>query len=469
MTEATPWRTLHTAIVLDCSTPHNPRVLVTPVGDDPAREVWALPEWTVDEPPDGDPLLDRTVTQVRERLGMDAALLRYLEPHEDEAARRRSGTWVMERRAGGAETQPGSRWVTREALESLADPDDRLRLALTVLRELEDGSTPPGRCTWSEPGWLAVAERWMTERLRELDRSPVGAIEQVRNNSISSVLRAHTATGDVYLKAASRHFRTEARVTLGLAERFPEHLPCVLASDVERSWLLMEDFGSNLRNTTLALWEETLRIVGELQRRCVGEDAWLRSIGCADRRLTALREQIPGLVEAPETRAELEDGLHARLVAHVPELQAACDELASLGVPETLIHGDLHGGNVAHKDGYLTVFDWTDAAVAHPFLDLVTFLPTERRKPKDVDDAKQAARYLRDAYLEVWTGHVSAAQLERGVELLKTVGQLHHAHSYLQILRSLEPSDYWQWEGELGKWLTPLAAPGTEMEDFLPG
>jgi aminoglycoside phosphotransferase (APT) family kinase protein len=231
---------------------------------------------------------------------------------------------------------------------------------------------------------------------------------------------------------------------------------------------MLEDFGPTLRHAELPVWEATLRAMGEMQRRCAGESGWLRSIGCADRRLAVLRDQVPALVDAPEVRAEMDEALHERLVARVPALLDACDELAACGVPETLIHGDLHGGNVAHGDGRPIIFDWTDAAVAHPFLDLVTFLPTERRKPALVEDPHAAAVRLVDVYLEGWTAHAGMAQLRRAMELLKTVAQLHHAQSYLQILRSLEPADYWQWEGELVEWLTPLADPTRNMKDIYP-
>ena len=437
-----------------------PRVLVAP------REGgWGMPEWEVEEERGHDPDLGRAVRLVRERLRVEVGVLRHVEPGEDEAKRRRWGTWVMERRGGSDVLTGGAWWMTR--LE-LAGAGEGMELATGVLRELEEEVAPENRRAWSFPGWLDAAEGWMREQLRELGREAVGAIEQVRNNSISSVLRARTTEGDVYLKAASPHFRHEARITRGLAARFPEHLPRVLAADEERSWMLLEDFSPLLRGAPLETWEETLLIAGELQRRNVGEADWLYSIGCADRRLAVLRDQIPALVDAPEVRAELDEALRGTLVARVPELQAMCDELAGCGVPETLIHGDLHGGNVARGGGRVTIFDWTDGAVGHPFLDLVTFLPTERRKPPGVDDAKAAARRLADAYLEGWTTFASPAQVRRAIELVKTVGQLHHAQSYLQILRSLEPADYWQWEGELGEWLTPVADPTRTMRDIYP-
>ncbi|HEU5316635.1 MAG TPA: aminoglycoside phosphotransferase family protein [Chloroflexota bacterium] len=451
------WRSTERAIVLD-TRGDPPRVLLVPSQD---GRTWTLPSWTAVEPRERDPDVGRIAVQARDVLGFDVVLLQYVEPTEDEAARERSGTWIMEPRGveRPAATSAGARWVTAADLDMLpAANGDALRLARQRLAELTSDQSPLGRCAWCAPRWLAEAEAWIARQLDAIGRPATGPTVQFRSNSISSVLRAPTARGDVYFKAASHHFRTEARITTGLATRFGEHLPTLLAVNVERSWLLMEDFGPRLRESGQEVWETALRLMGELQRRCIGETDWLLSIGAADRRLAILREQIPALLDAPETRREVAPELHARLVARIPRFQEACDALAACGVPETLIHGDLHGGNVAATRGRVTLFDWTDAAVAHPFLDLVTFLPSERRTPVAAEGRPlEFAQRLRDAYLEGWTAYATPGQLRRALTLLNTVQQLHHAQSYLQILRSLEPADYWQWEGELAQWLTPLA------------
>jgi hypothetical protein len=464
------WRTTQRAVVVDTlAVP--PRALVerssasatdSSTPDTGASDAWTLPSWTVVERREHEPDVGRIAAQARQALGFDVVLLHYVDPIDDDAARERSGTWVAEPRDREAPraVPAGGRWVTAAEIEALPSArDGALDVVRRTLAELPPGAAPANRCLWSQPGWFSRAEAWMTRWLEAQGRPATGSVVQVRNNSISSILRAPTALGDVYLKAASHHFQTEARITTGLAVRFAEHLPVVLAADVEHSWLLMEDFGPHLRHAPAEAWEQALCLMGELQRKAIGETAWLFSIGAADRRLATLREQIPSLLDAPETRGELEPDLHARLVARAPEMQAACDALAACGVPETLIHGDLHGGNVAYRDGRITIFDWTDTAVSHPFLDLVTFLPTERRTPVALQalGTSAAAQRLRDAYLEGWTAFATRAQLERAVALLETVQQLHHAQSYLQILRSLEPADYWQWEGEMAQWLPPLA------------
>jgi aminoglycoside phosphotransferase (APT) family kinase protein len=113
-----------------------------------------------------------------------------------------------------------------------------------------------------------------------------------------------------------------------------------------------------------------------------------------------------------------------------PALREACRRLADTGLPPTLVHGDLHVGNVARIDGELVYFDWTDACIAHPFIDLQS-LQWER------DETSRAA--LLDAYLEAWQGVASPERLREAASLAAVVIPLHHAVSYQQIVAGLEP------------------------------
>ena len=113
-----------------------------------------------------------------------------------------------------------------------------------------------------------------------------------------------------------------------------------------------------------------------------------------------------------------------------PELKDACRRLAACGVPDALVHGDLHPGNIARLDGELAYFDWTDACIAHPFFDLQSL---QWQK----DEATRAA--LLDAYLGAWEGVESPERLHEAAALAAIVTPLHHAVSYQQILANLEP------------------------------
>jgi aminoglycoside phosphotransferase (APT) family kinase protein len=115
----------------------------------------------------------------------------------------------------------------------------------------------------------------------------------------------------------------------------------------------------------------------------------------------------------------------------VPRIRARCAELAGYAVPPSLVHGDLHLSNVARgRAGYL-FFDWTDACVAHPFLDLATI----RRSTAftDLTRSDELRQRLREAYLPVWAAFEPPGRLERVWELATPLAALHQAVSYRSL------------------------------------
>ena len=58
----------------------------------------------------------------------------------------------------------------------------------------------------------------------------------------------------------------------------------------------------------------------------------------------------------------------------VAGLPARFAEVAACGVPDTLVHGDYHPGNVRGTPGRLVMLDWGDTGVGQPLLDLPAFL-----------------------------------------------------------------------------------------------
>ncbi|HEY5847610.1 MAG TPA: phosphotransferase, partial [Microlunatus sp.] len=135
--------------------------------------------------------------------------------------------------------------------------------------------------------------------------------------------------------------------------------------------------------------------------------------------------QLPGLdpatwLSADETSA---------LLAALPRLVALGQQLAVGPVPVTLLHGDLHVGNVAiGRDGPL-LYDWTDACLGHPFFDLVTAL----------HGTDETRRRLRDAYLSGWADHAAPQQLAETWRAAEILAPLHHAVSYRAIAAACAP------------------------------
>jgi Ser/Thr protein kinase RdoA (MazF antagonist) len=301
-------------------------------------------------------------------------------------------------------------------------------------------------------------------------------VAQIQSGSISCVLRAPTAAGDVYLKAVPPLFGAEPRIARALAARHPRHTPPVLATDRTRRWTLLGDAGAPLRRCAdPAVWERVLRRHAEQQRAWVGQEAALLAMGCPDRRLPLFAAELDALAGAlaagrggadepgaDEPGADVPAATVAALRAALPRLRRLCADLDAAGPPATLVHGDLHGGNVAWKEGEPVFFDWTDACLAHPFLDLATVL-------RDDPAAPLAPHYprLRDAYLEPWTDGATTGHLRRAFEQALTLGSLFQAVSYFRIVSSLEPAARREWSGALPAWLrrglarldAPLQAP----------
>jgi aminoglycoside phosphotransferase (APT) family kinase protein len=97
----------------------------------------------------------------------------------------------------------------------------------------------------------------------------------------------------------------------------------------------------------------------------------------------------------------------------VPRVAELCEELAALGIPDTIQHDDLHDGQVCVRDGRHLVLDWGDSCVTHPFLSLA--VPLEGVIAwglDDVEDSVDTAPF-RDAYLapfaERYDGDLAAA------------------------------------------------------------
>lgn len=277
--------------------------------------------------------------------------------------------------------------------------------------------------------------RWIGQHVQA-----TGPWVQVKSWGLSNVLRIPTAAGDVYFKALSQAstdpdalpflFAPEPRFLQRAAADRPGQVPAPIAIDDQRVWMLLPDLGAPLeRQSGVAMWIDAVRNHARLQRSYTTEPERLLSYGCADRRLVGLAAELDRLLEPNKLTRGLDPVQLAKLPDRAKQLREAINELAEIGVPETLLHGDLHPRNLAVRDGKVLAFDWTDAALAHPFLDLVTFV--EERSPLSADP-----RVL-DAYLAEWEEYATPADLRRALTLAEELGTLYQTITYLHLVDHL--------------------------------
>ena len=168
----------------------------------------------------------------------------------------------------------------------------------------------------------------------------------------------------MWFKANTPELRHEVAVVERVSARVPDRVPPLLASDVERGWMLMADAGDRLREVSprSGAWRAGTTcspVPPELRSALEPDVDELVAAGVPDLRLHTLADAYDELVRRFEVEPRFRDA--------VRRVRDLVDELASYAVPETLQHDDLHDGQVFVKDGRNLILDWGDAVVSHPF------------------------------------------------------------------------------------------------------
>jgi hypothetical protein len=234
------------------------------------------------------------------------------------------------------------------------------------------------------------------------------SVEVIKERPWGAVARVATTEQVYFFKAVGPDGRHEPRLLAEIASRSPGLAPDVLAVRDDEGWLLMPDHGTAVVDVAdpagqLAAIEQLLPQYSELQRTCAPmADAWVES-GIPDRRPDRLVEPLASLLagEGATGPLPLDRARSKRFESGVGDLERACGLLSEAGVPGSIDHADLHGGNVLVGAGGPRLIDWGDACITHPFASLlvplewlVGKLPRDRRP--------RALGRLCDAYLEPW-------------------------------------------------------------------
>ena len=293
--------------------------------------------------------------------------------------------------------------------------------------QYQDAVTP-----WEDAAWREAALGWVRQELAARGMRPSGQWS-VRLRPWSVLVRLPVeGVGDVWFKANPPASAFEAGLGEALARWVPEHVLQPLAVHAGRGWALLPDGGVLFRDALdrgdvdVRAWEEALPRYAALQRTLTpaavaGE---IEALGVPSGRTAELPAVFDRLVEA---NAVLSDDERTALRALRPRLAAWCEELAALGIADSLDHSDLHDAQVfLPGPGRFTFCDWGDAAVAHPFASLLVTARVARER-----FGPEVLPRLRDAYLEPWTGNgTTAAQLRRAVTLACRLGALGRASSW---------------------------------------
>lgn len=383
-------------------------VLVTPEG----RLLGAWPPIPV-EPPwwqDTEPVVEAA----RARYGAEITVLRLLE--------------VGEPRASGIE-------ITYLA-ETSANP---------IAIEPWDGvlDEHPLRLPYARPGGPAADLAWAAGVLAQNGHVRTGPPVQVRTWNLSSLWRIPVRGGTLWLKVVPPFFAHEGAILEALAGG---PVPRLLGHDGGRI-LMPEIPGEDLYGSTGPALLPMIDLLVGLQQNWVGGENELLALGLPDLRPPVLIPAIRSVLArnaqdlAPEdlaVLADFADGLQARFAA-----------VADCGLPDTLVHGDAHPGNLRGAGDRLALLDWGDCAVGHPLLDQPAFL--DRIAAADI--APSARRWH-----ELWRLAAPGCDPERASALLAPVARARQAVIYQGFLDGIEPSEHPYHRADPAERLTRAAA-----------
>lgn len=325
----------------------------------------------------------------------------------------------------------GDQWLPLDALDLVDHPAGvaaRLRGGVAEFRGETD--RPSRRPDWYRAGWRAEIDAWVDQTLSAAGRSRRGPSVPVAVWSLSCVLRVPTAAADsVFVKAACDWFRAEPAITALLHRVAGDLVPEVLGTNPDRGWLLMAPLPAGGGETPTAAGPPAAAALARIQVLMLDHFEELGAAGVADRRLAETAAGFTAVLadEAVSARLTLDERRTA--AAMRPWLVDQLVALAGCGMPYSLGHGDLHLGNVAYADGRAVLYDWTDAALTFPALDVELL----------AGSAGDAGPATRQAYVEVWREVVGEAAVATALRHAPAANLAYQAISYHGIARAVEP------------------------------
>jgi len=325
----------------------------------------------------------------------------------------------------------------RVAGSSSSVPDELAPLVSAALQQERGGPIPAARPAWCRQGWSQETAAWVEEVLAQRGAHRTGRSTVMKSWGLSHVERIPTSEGICYLKASSALFAHEPATTAWLAGAAPALVPDVLAIDETRACLLMDALPP--AKPALTLEQErvaTCTAMAQLQVAVAGRDDELRATGAPQRGLASTGRELVDMLATGITAGQVDARGRGELADGMDRALGLLTELAACGLPDVLVHGDLYPANVVVAADCAVVFDWSDACIGHPVLDLAHLCAV---RPRTAQPELDWSTPWVQAYLRPWLEGYTESMLRRALELADVADLAFQAVTYHRIQTSLEP------------------------------
>src|SRR4051794_23063802 len=180
----------------------------------------------------------------------------------------------------------------------------------------------------------------------------------------------------------------------------------------------------------------------ELYQADVAQRARLRKVAHRRPRAGADAADPPVTAGVPHRRRRPEAGWRRQSLAGwvdghpaqrvLDQVDERLDSVADCGLPDTLVHGDLHPGNAIGDGERMVLIDWGDSFIGCPAFDALRL---------GVGLPRQSADEVIAAWARRWEASVPGCSPRRAAELLRPVEGLFLAAVYARFLANIEPTE----------------------------
>jgi hypothetical protein len=284
---------------------------------------------------------------------------------------------------------------------------------------------------------------WVEHELSAKGYAIDGPPETIRAMPWSKVTRFTTSSGFIFLKEMAPVFSLEPTLIQTLRQWDGDHLPAIIAINNHLDCFLMKDAGIPLRDHQKGEFQlefmcKILDVYAKMQLKSAQHIDTLLAIGVPDWCAT----QLPKFYSQLMTQEDVlkADGLIDLEVKELQGLQGTVTNLCHLldahKIPNTVETMDFQDNNILIKDNHLTIADWGDAVISHPFFSLAACLNSAQRNHK-LQATEERYKQLQHAYLDNWLEFGSKDELVEAFQLAKTLRTIQVALSFSRAKKGM--------------------------------
>jgi hypothetical protein len=293
---------------------------------------------------------------------------------------------------------------------------------------------------WQTDQWKKEVYAWVETQLNPLGAQLAGSGESVHLRAWSTVIRFPTNAGYFYFKAGSANQHFEAGIMKELTRAGGHLVLNPVAVNEKEGWLLLPEGGQRLREfhagqPVSSDWVALLSRYAQFQIEIAPQAQKLIEAGVPNRMLASLPTEMADLL-ASSTLTQVANlgGLTKNELQQLrfskSNFETLVEDLANIGIPASIEHGDLHDGNVFYDGKNFRIFDWGDASLSHPFISLIVPLRVLGNYLSFEPETHPQLEWARSAYLSAWQPLFSLEKIQEAWPLALQVGYIQRAMTW---------------------------------------